>query len=505
MAKKVKGSEFMAKRMHNDPYARKRKRYRRYRMLTVITFAVLSIYLLGYLVAFLSKPSVSVEAVNYGTIDVPTALHGIIIRDEVVVKSTTGGTPSYQYSEGERVSKDSVVCTVKDTGDSEVLEQKIREIDEDILKAQQSKVDFSLFKEDLDRISRTISEAFDSTAYKFISGNFGDVYSLKNSVQTQIDLRNQIWLTENTQSSSALSSERSSYQNELNAITSSYKAPASGVLSLRVDNMEEILTPESIESIAPEQTKMTVQPEYISKVIDVAAEAPLFRIVESNIWYVASYIPNDVAASFNVGDTVTIYTTYDDEELETVAKVHTLQTGENETYAVFECNENMVDFMDIRTMEFKIRQDAYTGFKIPNEAIVEKVFLKIPKDCVMESLGEKNVIVRQGEQDTLVPIRVSSSDDTNYLVLQDFNSLLKIGTVIVKGGEDSTETYTISEVATLKGVYVANSSVAQFTVINILASNSEYSIVDSQDQYGLKVYDNIVSDAKSIEDAETIS
>ncbi len=67
MAKKVKGSEFMAKRMHNDPYARKRKRYRRYRMLTVITFAVLSIYLLGYLVAFLSKPSVSVEAVNYGT------------------------------------------------------------------------------------------------------------------------------------------------------------------------------------------------------------------------------------------------------------------------------------------------------------------------------------------------------------------------------------------------------------------------------------------------------
>ena len=117
---------------------------------------------------------------------------------------------------------------------------------------------------------------------------------------------------------------------------------------------------------------------------------------------------------------------------------------------------------------------------ISGSIFLKKVFLKIPKDCVMDSLGDESVIVRNGDKDTLTTIKISAADDENYLVQQDFANL-KVGTVLVKGTGADASTYTISDVSTLKGVYVANSSVAEFTVINVLASNNEYSVVDADD------------------------
>ena len=70
-----------------DVYAAKRQKLRRYRVFTGFIFLVLFVYIIGYLGVFLSRPSVSIEAVNYGSVDVPTSLHGIIVRDETVVKS----------------------------------------------------------------------------------------------------------------------------------------------------------------------------------------------------------------------------------------------------------------------------------------------------------------------------------------------------------------------------------------------------------------------------------
>ena len=88
-------------------------------------------------------------------------------------------------------------------------------------------------------------------------------------------------------------------------------------------------------------------------------------------------------------------------------------------------------------------------------------------------------------------------------MLQDFETL-RIGDTILKGTGENAEKYTISEVETDKGVYVVNSSVADFKIIEVIASNSEYSIVKAGSTYGLKVYDNIVSDAKNIQESDSI-
>lgn len=93
----------------------------------------------------------------------------------------------------------------------------------------------------------------------------------------------------------------------------------------------------------------------------------------------------------------------------------------------------------------------------------------------------------------------------NVYVLQDYKTL-KLGDVLVMGSGENAKDFTISEVENYKCVYVANSSMASYAVVNVIGQNSEYSIVKpSSSSYGLKVYDKIVSDAKSVTDDEALN
>ena len=477
----------------------------KYRTITVVVFAMLSFYLLGYIFVFVNKPSVATETVNYGTIDNPQTLSGLIIRDEYVVKSTMAGQPEFNYSENNKVPKDAAVCYVKDTGVSQNIEEEIKKIDKDILSAQATRIDISKYKEDIDKIQSSISNFVDNTAYKFSNGNVGDMYSLKNSVQKQITSRNEILISETTSSTAQLTEQRNEYATQLSGSVSSYTANESGILSFMIDNLEEINTPDTMMSITKEQINMDVQPEYISKSVSVSEGDPLFKIVRSNVWYIVSYVPNEMAAMWEVGDTVSIYTTNDDEEISADMTIESMDMGESETYVVFRSDENMIDFLPIRTMTFNVRQEALTGLKIPNSAIIEKTFLKIPLSCVIDNLGEKTVILKDGSSSgRTVNIDILRSDDEFVYVLQDFNTL-KLGDTIVQGTGETASEYTINEVQTYKCVYVANSSIADYAIVDIIGENSDYSIVDPNSSYGLKIYDKIVSDAKTVENNQTLS
>ena len=81
---------------------------------------------------------------------------------------------------------------------------------------------------------------------------------------------------------------------------------------------------------------------------------------------------------------------------------------------------------------------------------------------------------------------------------------MKLGDVILQGTGENASQYTLSELEPHAGVYVANSSVADFTVIHILEQNQEYAIVETGNIIGLQPFDTIVSDAKNITEGDSI-
>ncbi|MBO8434091.1 MAG: hypothetical protein IAC55_02050 [Tyzzerella sp.] len=476
-----------------------------------IMFTVLFIYLLGYLITFINKPHISVESVGYGTIDVPKTLNGIVIRDEKVFKSPISGQPVFAYSDNERVKKDASVCVIKKDDTADALEEKIQEIDKDILEKQMQREDLSVFKGDIDRIETDISNTIDTYIYKLSDGGMSEVYSMKNRVNSQITMRNNIWLTENNKSVSQLNEERKGYQSQLADSIADIRSDVSGVVSFAIDGMEESLPYDDPKNVTEEQTKAKVTVNHISKSQNVDAETPIFKIVESNIWYVTAYIPKDVASNWEVGDRKVMLTTTSDENVKINVRVDSMEQLDNNTKVVFKSNESIEKVIDVRNIEFTIEDEVFEGIKVPNKAIVEKTLLKIPAECVRESNGDRGVLKSDGDETKFVSLIISKEEEANLeentgafvYVLQDFETL-RIGDTILKGTGENAEKYTISEVETDKGVYVVNSSVADFKIIEVIASNSEYSIVKAGSTYGLKVYDNIVSDAKNIQESDSI-
>ncbi len=478
-------------------------RRRSHRVVPLVVFLLMALYLVGQVLATMRSPDINVDTVEYGTIDVPHSMSGLIVRSEELVSADRAGQANYYFSEGDRVSKNAVVCEIKDTDTTDIIEEEIQKIDADILRSQASRSDLSIYSEDIARIVSNMKTTVESYAGKAMSSSMTYAYTLKSQLEAEIRQRNEIWLAEDVEGLSALSEEKEIYEKQLSASMSTLRASQSGVLALSSDGLEEALQPEALESIGKAQIKESAEMTYITKSVQVEVGAPMFRLVTSNVWYLVSYFPAEDVKDWSEGTQVTLVAKADEKEISLDATLHSLTEEDDEVKVVFSMTSHMSDFINQRTLNFYVSGETMEGLKIPNDAIVEKTLLKIPNEYLTESLGTTGVLVKEGETVTFVEISAIRSDEEAVYVSQDTNGLA-LGAVLKKTGEDGQE-MTITESVPCPGVYLANSSVARFVAVTILESNQEYSIVEaSSGSGGLQPFDVVVSDAKNVQEGQQI-
>nr|WP_294680459.1 HlyD family efflux transporter periplasmic adaptor subunit [uncultured Anaerotignum sp.] len=491
---------------HHSTKRKKHKRKRRgsQMMMPLVVFAIIALYLVGQIGGLVAKRSdIDVETVAYGTIDTPEIYTGLILREEYVVESSRDGQPYYQYSQGDYVPKGAVVCTVKDTDSTDELESKLKQIDKDILKSQKARTDLSAFSEDISRLEDNVSRTVDAYAGRSMRASLSYMYTLKSQVASFMDQRNEIWLTENVDSLSQLTEEKNVYEKQLAQNQSALSAAEAGVLCLSYDGMEKKLTPEQAEKVTKKQIGDS-KTQYISKAKSVAKGDPLFKIITDNKWYVVAYLPNNAVTGWEAGKTSrTLNMLTEEETYQISADVEALTAGEKETKVVFSSYEHMEDFMEGRTVSFSLEGAVKEGLKIPNDAIVEKSLLKIPRDCLTESMGNTGVLLIKGSSTKFTDISVVTGDE-EAVYIETGDGSLKTGDVVLQGTGEAATQVTLSELKPHTGVYVANSSVAKFAVVEIIEQNQEYAIVKAGSTTGLQAYDTIVSDAKNIKEGESI-
>ena len=154
-------------------------------------------------------------------------------------------------------------------------------------------------------------------------------------------------------------------------------------------------------------------------------------------------------------------------------------------------------------MEIELLLNRQSGLKIPNTAIAEKVFYRIPKEYVTENEQTENEItLRKETYDTdgsavvrIITATVYDKTDNDYYV---DTSLFEEGDYVLM--KDSSKRYQISDTQTLTGVYNINKGYPIFREITILDENQEYCIVESNSAYGLAQYDQIALDASTVKD-----
>ena len=458
----------------------------------------------GSLIRHIGADTTTIAIVGYGSVDIPRIVNGIIIRDETVYLAPASGVVVFNVADGERVRRGTVVSSIENVSGLTALTAQSEDLSRRIIDIQNLRGDISAVYDSVDAIHNDIRLDLNSRLLRLTSSDRESLYALRDSLNQNIALRNDMLLNEYAGAVRMLVSEHRNYVARLDENRTAMVATGSGVVSHVLDGFETVLNPQNIQYITREQTRMHVGPDSFVQNREVDAGDAVFKIIESNTWYIAAYIENDLIADWEPGRSVRLYIERGDSFVGHPFQVHAItRRGERESFVSLSSDFQMQNFLNMRTVAFKTYDSIYSGLKIPESAITERTFLKIPERYV--SVVRHNITVlnrRVGnsvEQETInIKILRGMYRDEGYVyILQDFDNIRRGDTIVLNAHD--TEGYVINELVTAKGVFRTNTGIATFVSINtegMVSGDDGYVILDPEtNRGGLRQHDRIIRDA----------
>ena len=471
------------------------------RLFTVFMFTIIISYFGISVSKSLNKKPVDYESIEIGSIEDSTQAKGIIIRDEIVYKSSKKGVLTFNKTENERVKKGELVATIKNQEEIKTAEKDIELINEKILQLQEQRDELSIFYQDVKKIDNQIQQTLDKYISELSTYNVSKIYELRDSISKKVTIRNQMLLSENTGSVQDLSSQKAAQEQKVNKNMENIYANNSGIVSYYKDGLEETFTFENREKLTKEQTLMQPKEEQEFKLNVVEGER-VFKVVKDNNFYIGSYINTQSISTWEQGETRTIYIKDNGDLRPLEVIIEKINIGEKESYVLMKSNKNMIDFIDKRNITFELSKPK-EGFKIKLDAIAEEELLKIPTSYIVESNVTKKSAT--GEP-TTVPIKISGQDETGeYTYVSISKGIIDIGDYIIN--PQTKQEIQLSEIFTKKGIYIVNSGIYNFKNIDTEGSvqNDIFIILDPSKNTTIKLYDRYAPDLSVVKGEETVA
>lgn len=228
----------------------------------------------------------------------------------------------------------------------------------------------------------------------------------------------------------------------------------------------------------------------------------VYKLVTDEDWEVVIAVDTERVAELQEAQYVKVKFMKDQYETSGKVTVYGKDEEEGVTFVGLTFTTSMINYITDRFLDVELILEEKTGLKIPNSAIAQRNFFLIDEDyIVLHSDNKTQGVMRQTFTEDneitaeFVETPIYNVDEEQGLYYVD-EKVLQVGDVIYK--KDSEETYTVSQQASLIGVYNINKGYADFKQIKILYDNEEYSIVESNTKYGLRAYDHIALDASTV-------
>ncbi|MCR5655020.1 MAG: hypothetical protein K6G07_05205 [Lachnospiraceae bacterium] len=439
----------------------------------ILIFLFVFIYIVVALVSYFTKGHIQSYEVRSGSLSLDNSYSGIVLRDEIVVSANSGGYINYFAREGEHVANGDLVYSLDQSGNFSDL------LNDDASEVLLSGNDLGELRTDFVQFQNSYTDASFSKVYDFSYEVEGTILKLSNYNML------------NSLKSSSISS----------AVTF-YNSAQSGIVLYNIDGFEN-KTPGDITLDMLEKNNYKKE-QFVNNTL-IGANDPVYKQVDSEKWSMVIAVHKDQIEFLREKDNNYVCVKFLKNQNTSWAGVHLLGTEDDYTFVELDFNNSMITFAKDRFLDVELALSDETGLKIPNSAIVEKEFYLIPKDYMIISGTEGNIVLRQSydEQGNAyaesVKVGIISENEEDYFVNTD---ALRPGDMLIM--QDSSETYPVSRIGSLVGVYNINKGFADFKQITILEQNDEYSIVRSNTQYGLTEYDHIALDATTIGEDDLI-
>lgn len=436
----------------------------------MIIFGVMFIYIIICIIMYTRTEHLNGYEVKTGALTVNNVYRGIALREEELYESIDAGYVYYFVPEGTHVACGDLVYAVDSSGDlAELMSDTTEE-------THLTNDDYNSLKSKIVNYRNSFDETEFSTVYDF-----------------KYDLQSEVAKLNNRTVLNAINGMA-----EMTGI-SRYYAEKAGTVVFSEDGYET-LTPQEI-TLENFDEETYVKNQYLAA-DRFGRTDHVYKLVESEDWEVV--IPVDTERVPELQEAEYVKVKFMKDQYETSGKVTVYGKDEEEgiTFVGLTFTTSLINYVTDRYVDVELILEEKTGLKIPNSAIAQRNFFLIDEDyIVLHDDNKTQGVMRQTftEDNELtvefVETPIYNVDEENRVYYVD-EAVLNVGDVIYK--KDSQETYTVSRQASLIGVYNINKGYADFKQINVLYDNEEYSIVESNTQYGLRAYDYIALDASTV-------
>ena len=349
-----------------------------------LIFAIIILYILFSIYLLVKTPNETITVDN-GMLTLEESSTGYIIRNETVLKGENyknGLTPI--IAEGERTAKGQTVFRYSGN-EEEDTKEKIEEINSKIQEALSnqpnlfSTTDIKNLERQIDEKTQNLNKITDT----------GTISEFKKQIEEIVNKKAKI---AGSQSKSGeyiqqLTTQKEEYENKLTEDSEYITAPGSGVVSYRVDGLEDVLTTSDFSTI----TKNTLDKLDLKtgKIISTSTESG--KIIDNFKCYIATVLESNIAKNAEIGKKVKITLSSGNEinaEIKYIAK-----ESDDKILIVFELKSLTQELIEYRKISFNITWWSASGLKVPNSSILEDE--KGFKYVVRRKLGEdKKIIVK---------------------------------------------------------------------------------------------------------------
>ena len=364
--------------------------------IAIILIAVVIIAYVIFEVGNLLLQPTDIVTVENGKISSEKSVEGYIIREETVLKGENYKNGMSQIkAEGEKISTGENAFRYY-TKDEENLNNKIKELDNKIAEAQSQ--ESNIFSSDVKVIETEIENKINQM------NNVKDVQKIqeyKSELDELVKKKTKI-IGELSPSGSymkKLIQKRSEYEKQLNSGSEYMKAANSGVVSYKVDGLEETLNVNSLDNITEEYlNKLNLKAGQI-----VPSSTEYGKVVNNYYCYIATVFKKEDTEQLDEGKNIKVRLTNGDE---ITAKVFKIKEENNKNIVILKITKDVEELIEYRKINFDLIYWSYSGLKVPNSSIIKENDLNYV------------IRVRAGYKDKIL-VKVSKSNE-NYSIIEDY-------------------------------------------------------------------------------------
>ncbi len=422
---KLQENENLEKNQKEQKKSKRKMKFNK-KIILYIMIILVVIYLI-YTIYLLIKQPTDIFTLEEGTLYSEETDIGYVIRDEVVVQGENykNGMEKIK-SEGEKVAVNEAVFRYY-TKNEESLKEKIADLDAKIQEAMSNETglltsDMKSLETQIDQKLLEISTMTDTTKLEEYKKEINELITKKANIAGDLSPQGS-YLKE-------LIQERKNYENELNSGAEYINSTKSGVVSYKVDGLEDVLKP-------TDECFSTLSKGYLEnldlktgKIIPTSDECG--KIIDNTYCYIATISNTDEAKNATVGKKVKVRLPSGSEVSAEITYI--LQEDSGDRVLILKINKGVEELINYRKISFDLIWWSENGLKVPNQAIVKendlayvvrnragylsKILVKIKKE------GEKYSIVESYDTDELKELGFSNEEIISYKKISLYDEVI---------------------------------------------------------------------------------